>query len=352
MDSIDIFWRTLNVSWSEPVENEDIQCDEELHRFKEKFNEQSNVVKKSLLRKLLDIVNPSKTVINEPSIKKNPRGRPSLKKQQKKKHVDPKSQDPGKRSSSCRFFEIDPNMQPRRHSSFTQTSRTHNLIPDLNEEPPRHSSFMSQTSTWYDSSMGQLSRTLNLRKQIPEVFHPYILSLQDVKADGNCGFRSVALGLGLTEDHWPRIRSDLVVELESRQQQYRYIFGTISYNEIYSTVRFDGKWMEMPNTGLVIASTYNKVVVNLSNDGGSTTSFPLWSSPPQSDSHEFIVIAHVDGGHYIRVALREGFPLPLTHPLWITYKSTTASGWENKYVSRQNDFREYNYRAPESYDLT
>ena len=106
------------------------------------------------------------------------------------------------------------------------------------------------------------------------------------------------------------------------------------------------------DTGLVIASKYNKVVVNLSNDGGSTTSFPLWSSPPQSDSHEFIVIAHVDGGHYIRVVLREGFPLPLTHPLWITYKSNIASGWENKYVSRQNDFREYNYRAPESYDLT
>lgn len=73
MDSIDIFWRTLNVSWSEPVENEDIRCDDELHRFKEKFIEQSNVVKKSLLRKLVDIINPSKTVIKEPSIKKNTR---------------------------------------------------------------------------------------------------------------------------------------------------------------------------------------------------------------------------------------------------------------------------------------
>ena len=104
-------------------------------------------------------------------------------------------------------------MQPRRHSSFSQTGRSHNLIPDLNEEPPRHSSYISQTSTWYDSSMGQLSRTEELRRQISEVFHPYILSLQDVVGDGNCGFRSVALGLGLTEDHWPRIRSDLVVEL-------------------------------------------------------------------------------------------------------------------------------------------
>lgn len=41
-------------------------------------------------------------------------------------------------SFSFKFFEIDLNMQPRRHGSFSnsQGGRTHNLIPDLNEEPP------------------------------------------------------------------------------------------------------------------------------------------------------------------------------------------------------------------------
>ncbi|GJS91555.1 hypothetical protein Tco_0774191 [Tanacetum coccineum] len=256
LDSIDIFWRTLNVSWSEPVENEDIQCDDVLHLFKEKFNEHSDVVKKSLLRKLLDMINPSK-------------------------------------------------------------SRMHNLIPNLNEEPPRHSSFVSQTSTWHDSSMDELSKRERFRRQILKVFQPYIStsSLQDVKPDGNCGFRSIALGLGLPEDHWLRIQSDLVHELESRQEKYMCIFGTLGHNRIYSTIRFVGQWMEMPDTGLVIASTYNKVVVNLSDDRGCATSFPLWSSPAQSYSLEIIVIARVNGDHYIRVALREGFLLPITHPL-------------------------------------
>nr|GEW00998.1 hypothetical protein [Tanacetum cinerariifolium] len=55
------------------------------------------------------------------------------------------------------------------------------------------------------------------------------------------------------------------------------------------------------------------------------------SGPPQTESHETIVVSHVDGNHYIRVALREGFPLPLTHPLWITYRSDVASGWEDKF---------------------
>nr|GEU65465.1 hypothetical protein [Tanacetum cinerariifolium] len=71
------------------------------------------------------------------------------------------------------------------------------------------------------------------------------------------------------------------------------------------TMKFAGRWMEMPDTGLVIASAYNKVVVNLSDAGGCSTCFPLWSRPPQSESRETIVIAHVDGNRYIRVTLRE-----------------------------------------------
>ncbi|GJX38186.1 RNA-directed DNA polymerase, eukaryota [Tanacetum coccineum] len=227
-------------------------------------------------------------------------------------------------------------MQPKRHGSFSnsQRGRTQNLIPDLNEEPPNL----------------EVIRRARLHRQIPTIFHPYISisSLQDVKPDGNCGFRSVALGLGLHEDHWPRIRSDLVRELDSHRHQYMSIFGTKGYNQIYRSVRLAGEWMEMPATGLVIASTYNKVVVSLSNDGGCATSFPLWSDPPQSDSNEIIVIAHVNGDHYIRVALREGFPLPITHPLWVTYRSNIASEWGDRYVSRQNDFREYYFRDPES----
>ncbi|GKA26051.1 FAR1-related sequence 5-like protein [Tanacetum coccineum] len=39
LDSVDIFWRTLNVSWSEPVKDDDIQCEDVLHGFKEKFSE-------------------------------------------------------------------------------------------------------------------------------------------------------------------------------------------------------------------------------------------------------------------------------------------------------------------------
>ncbi|PWA60994.1 hypothetical protein CTI12_AA233220 [Artemisia annua] len=72
LESIDIFWRTLDVSWSKPLEDEDIQCDDDLHIFKENFNKQSNVGTMSFLRKLGCISNPSALLIKEPAVKKIP----------------------------------------------------------------------------------------------------------------------------------------------------------------------------------------------------------------------------------------------------------------------------------------
>nr|GEZ49453.1 hypothetical protein [Tanacetum cinerariifolium] len=168
LDSVDIFWRTLDVSWSTPLEYEDIQCDDELHIFKETFNKQSNAGNKSLLRRLGDIINPSTNLIREPVVKK-----------------------------------------------FSWTSK-----------------------------------------------------LEETKKEEVC----------------------------------------------------------------------------LSEKSGSR--------PPQSEPYETIVIANVYGNHFIKAELREGFPLPMTHPLWRTYRSDIASRWEDPYVSRQEEFREHYYSIPEFFDLS
>ncbi|GJV07398.1 putative ribonuclease H-like domain-containing protein [Tanacetum coccineum] len=333
----------------------ELQCEDELHIFNENFNKQSKAGKRSFLRKLGCISNPSALLVKEPAVKKNTRGRPSLKKQQKRKCVDPEIQDPSKSSYSTKRFWIDLNKDPPRHSSCSNYETcARDVLLDLNKEPLRHSSYVSRSSGKHGSHT--VTRVPErFLKQLPQIFHPYVTELQDVIGDGNCGFRSVAVALGLPQDQWPRIRSDLVSELDCNRQKYKYIFGTTGYKKIYETVKKAGKWMEMPNTGLVIASTYKRVVISLShggNVGGCTTSFPLWSSPPQSESLETIVIAHVNGNHFIRATLLESCPLPLTHPLWITYKSENASGWEDTYLSRQNVFREYYYRIPETIDLT
>ncbi|GJU84176.1 RNA-directed DNA polymerase, eukaryota, reverse transcriptase zinc-binding domain protein [Tanacetum coccineum] len=179
LQSIDIFWRTLDVSWSKPLEHEDIQCEDELHIFNENFNKQSKAGKRSFLRKLGCISNPSALLVKEPAVKKNTCGRPSLKKQQK--YVS--------RSSA-------------KHGSHTVTRVSERFL-----------------------------------KQLRQIFHPYVTELQDVIVDGNCGFQSVAVALGFSQDQWPRIRSDLVSELDCNRQKYKYIFGTTGYKKFYETVK-------------------------------------------------------------------------------------------------------------------
>ncbi|MFQ6652335.1 hypothetical protein Gotur_024257, partial [Gossypium turneri] len=133
LDSIDVSWRKLDLSPSTSVENEDICCYGKLEMFKENFTKQSKVGKKSLLRKLRDIFQPSKTLIKEPTIQKNTRGRPTLKKQQQKR-VDSISQAPRRRSHSTTSKSVgldlvELNKELARHSSYVIE------IPDLNQEP-------------------------------------------------------------------------------------------------------------------------------------------------------------------------------------------------------------------------
>ncbi|CAH1415144.1 unnamed protein product [Lactuca virosa] len=131
LDSIDIFWRKLDLSESSSVANEDIHCEDDLEMIKEKFYQQSIAGKKSMIRKLRDIFLPSKTRIKEPAIQKNTRGRPNLKKQQQKR-VDSTNQAPRRRSYSTtsKYDGLNStwmNKEPERHSSYVI------VIPDMNE---------------------------------------------------------------------------------------------------------------------------------------------------------------------------------------------------------------------------
>ncbi|GJS75907.1 FAR1-related sequence 5-like protein [Tanacetum coccineum] len=234
LEAIDIFWRTLNLSLAKSLQSDHIRCDTELNHFKEHFNKQSEVGKRSFLRK---------------------------------------------------YFS--------------------SLYQDLN----------------------------------------------NVKGDGNCGFRSVAVGLGRDENMWPLIRQELLQELRYHEHDYTEILTSRGFKFIWDTVNFSGtgfapidKWMSMPDTGLVIASFYRRPVVFISmvkNVVLSSTCFPLWSGPHESESTEPIVVARVGGSHFINLLLREGYPIPSTHPQWRTYRIDRASAWEDMYSNRQLAFEEY-----------
>ena len=80
IDSIDTFWRKLDLSPCVSLQDDDIDCDVELQVFTEQFKQQTRHGKFSLLRKLREIITPSTTSIRKPAVKTNTRGRPSSKK--------------------------------------------------------------------------------------------------------------------------------------------------------------------------------------------------------------------------------------------------------------------------------
>ncbi|GKE16128.1 hypothetical protein Tco_1423705 [Tanacetum coccineum] len=129
------------------------------------------------------------------------------------------------------------------------------------------------------------------------------------------------------------------------------VFEQLSINFTGSGPAPEENWMVMPNTGLLIALRYNRVVQYL-NIRGSNTCFSLWCGPPESQRHESIVIALVHGMHFVRVDLRGDYPMPYVHPYWKRYKFDCASGWERMYSARLNTYiQRYRERNPEYVDL-
>jgi len=56
-------------------------------------------------------------------------------------------------------------------------------------------------------------------------YHPYILDVVDVKADGHCGYHVVVAELGMGEESWVVVRKNLLKELSEWRQEYVEHFG-------------------------------------------------------------------------------------------------------------------------------
>ncbi|KAJ0765920.1 putative papain-like cysteine peptidase superfamily [Helianthus annuus] len=114
---------------------------------------------------------------------------------------------------------------------------------------------------------------------ISACFHPYLSHIQDVRGDGNCGFRSIAVGLSLHETDWPLIRRELLGECNRYQDLWNTI-DSVEFQLVRNSLDWNGiefapetKWLLMPFTGIVIANRWS-VICHLLNDVGCTTFFP------------------------------------------------------------------------------
>ncbi|KAD5803104.1 hypothetical protein E3N88_14464 [Mikania micrantha] len=152
----------------------------------------------------------------------------------------------------------------------------------------------------------------NLRRfggYIPSMLHCYVSNIQDVMPDGNCGFRSVAVGLGFNENQWGFVRQQLLQEVDTNREAYRYVFNSVDSN-LYEAVRhsinwFDIRpapeehWMLMPYTGLVVAQRFG-MIVHLISQEGCITFFPLWLAPSTIPQHNVVCLLHMPM-HFVNI---------------------------------------------------
>jgi histone-lysine N-methyltransferase SETD2 len=330
IDSIDVFWRKLDLLSCQSLQDDEIGCEDEVKNFTEEFKKQSRAGKFSFLRKIKEIANASTTWVREPAVNKTTRGRPSLKdKLFRKPHVDPSF-----------TAHVEPSFTPHDQPSFTpqgplrRSSSNASTFVDLDktsyQEPARHSSFVGKNYNVHPYV-----------NQFPEMFHRYITHVHDVIGDGNCGFRAIAVWLGLHEDAWPTIRWQLLEELEAYKTEYLEMFGSEDWITTYNTLNFFrtdqgapyDHWMSMPEIHVLIACKYN-VILHVIAMTGSATYLPLRSTPPAWYQHVHYTIGYVNGNHYAKLVFAEGYPFPTITSHFFRFSYHCAAGWATPYTDR------------------
>jgi hypothetical protein len=158
-------------------------------------------------------------------------------------------------------------------------------------------------------SVPQQSALNQFINDFPPTLRPYISSVKDVPADGNCGFWAIA-GLVniLQEDAAVQVRKDLINELYSNLAYYQQMWSAAHIEEMTESLSFfescPGKayWMQMPDMGPLIASTYGVALFHLSKHQCIT--YLPHRTPPPTNSRKDIAIAFVNGNHFVQVRIR------------------------------------------------
>ncbi|KAL5193083.1 hypothetical protein HKD37_20G055360 [Glycine soja] len=153
------------------------------------------------------------------------------------------------------------------------------------------------------SELPQPTRIIPMLDQFASFIQGFICDVVDVKADGNCGYRSIIALLGMGEDSWPLVRNELIKELGRWSHEYMNLFGGTKRLEQlklsllvdeFSKVSVD-KWMDITEMRYVIASQYN---VYLNDHCPLPPPALLWSSNCYSQAKQwttpYIIIHKLD----------------------------------------------------------
>ncbi|GAU41861.1 hypothetical protein TSUD_366080 [Trifolium subterraneum] len=167
---------------------------------------------------------------------------------------------------------------------------------------------------------------------MPKCMHPFIEDIVDVEGDGYCGFRAIALATKNNEADFELVRLSMQREMTLHKSMYVSMFdGEDRWKYIYEalfraprqrtslrkTVAPQDKWFTFPDMGHIVATIFERVVVQLSKHGvgACETFFLLRGYPPPNPSSKVICLGAL-ANHFVLVKLKEGCPIPKTNAQW------------------------------------
>ncbi|KAD6795334.1 hypothetical protein E3N88_06230 [Mikania micrantha] len=197
-----------------------------------------------------------------------------------------------------------------RHSSFTPAMSNHQ-IPALQRSRSTSSRGKkgleaSQVDSVVASPVKPEGMN-NLRRfggYIPSMLHCYVSNIQDVMPDGNCGFRSVSVGLGFDENQWGFVRQQLLQEVDTHSDAYRYVLNSMDPT-LYDALRHSINWFDIKPA-------------------------PEEHRIPQ---HNVVYLLHMPM-HFVNLRLEGDYPIPTLSAVWKRYRNDVAGEWETIYQER------------------
>ena len=155
---------------------------------------------------------------------------------------------------------------------------------------------------------------------VPLPFHEILSTSVNVKDDGHCGFRAIALAIFGEEKYWPKVRAHLLAHLRERSTLFLYLWGEPRFHEISAALdcfRFSApleNWFTEPDMAVLAADLYRRPVVFLGQSFGFC--MPLLPYRPQEFMTLPIVLVLKNGNHFHMGKLKSVQLLPVD-PDWL-----------------------------------
>ncbi|XP_068501365.1 protein FAR1-RELATED SEQUENCE 6-like [Phaseolus vulgaris] len=193
LKSVHVMWTRLSFEdIATEQSSSELSIDKEFEVIAKRFKELDVAGKVNIKSKLQDIAFPEKTSIYAPDHKVKTKG--AVKMSRPTKFMRSTKRIPS-------YFE---------HVDFLHSQHDSCASKKFNEE-----------------SLPEIvpAKCIPFLDQFPVGYHPYIVDVVDVRADGHCGYRAVAAQLGMGEESWAVVRMNLLKELKLTSSG-THVYGT------------------------------------------------------------------------------------------------------------------------------